>query len=418
MRRKKLVAAVISGMLVFSYTPGAFAKEVVSQTIKQTSYVKYVVEAGDSLWKLSQRYGVTVDSLRQLNGLNSDMLYVGQHLLIKQMQNTGEYFTHIIQSGDTPWLLSQRFDVSLDQLLAINGMNQYTVLYVGQSIKIPKLVGSKDAAGESGQYQDYIVKSGDTPWLLSQRFGIDLSEFLRINNLNEASILYIGQTLRIPFTNNVQPIEPIEPTEPTEQPQGTEPYITYITHTVQHNDSAWNLSVDYGIPMFELLKVNNISENDTLYDGQKLTIPVHHVPIQPTVDSKHGELLDWWTAAQYVWPTDTKATVIDFNTGKSWRVQRSYGAFHADVEPVTAQDAATMKSVWGGWSWVTRPVIVVVNGHRIAASASAMPHSIEKIGASNGVSGHFDIHFLNSRRHKDNQLSPEHQEAVHTAAGK
>ena len=408
MRRKKLVAAVISGMLVFSYTPGAFAKEAVSQTIKQTSYLKYVVEAGDSLWKLSQRYGVTVDSLRQLNGLNSDMLYVGQQLLIKPMQNTGEYFTHIIQSGDTPWLLSQRFNVSLDQLLAINGMDQYTVLYVGQSIKIPK------AAGESGQYQDYIVKSGDTPWLLSQRFGIVLSEFLRLNNLNEASILYIGQTLKIP-SNYVQPKEP---TEPSEQTQGTEPYITYITHTVQHNDSAWSLSVDYGIPMSELLKVNNLSERDTLYDGQKLTIPVHHVPVQPTVDSKHGELLDWWSAAQYVWPTDTKATVIDFNTGKSWRVQRSYGAFHADVEPVTAQDAATMKSVWGGWSWVTRPVIVVVNGHRIAASASAMPHSIEKIGSSNGVSGHFDIHFLNSHRHKDNQLSPEHQKSVHIAAGK
>jgi len=59
----------------------------------------------------------------------------------------------------------------------------------------------------------------------------------------------------------------------------------------------------------------------------------------------------------------------------------------------------------------------VVNGHRIAASASAMPHSIEKIGAENGFNGHSDIHFLNSRQHKDYNINENHQRAVKIAAG-
>jgi len=77
-----------------------------------------------------------------------------------------------------------------------------------------------------------------------------------------------------------------------------------------------------------------------------------------------------------------------------------------------------IKDIWGGsFSWSVRPVIVEVNGRRIAASMTSMPHSIEYI-ANNDFNGHFDIHFLGSLRHKDNLIDPDHQEAIKIAAGR
>jgi hypothetical protein len=77
-----------------------------------------------------------------------------------------------------------------------------------------------------------------------------------------------------------------------------------------------------------------------------------------------------------------------------------------------------MKSLWGNqWSWQIRPVIVLVDGRKLAASASAMPHGIQYI-ADNGFNGHFDVHFLNSTRHSDGLVNEEHQRAVKIAGGR
>ena len=45
-------------------------------------YIEYTVRVGDTLWELSRRYGTTVEAIRELNGLTSDMIYIGQTLLI------------------------------------------------------------------------------------------------------------------------------------------------------------------------------------------------------------------------------------------------------------------------------------------------------------------------------------------------
>ena len=71
--------------------------------------------------------------------------------------------------------------------------------------------------------------------------------------------------------------------------------------------------------------------------------------------------------------------VTDFKTGRSYNVVRSYGAFHADCEPLTSRDAQIMYEIWGNtWSWVPRASIVEYNGRKIAASVTNMPHDIEK----------------------------------------
>lgn len=394
--KKRVLGKVVTVALSvgLSLAPVGPAYGAVNQGVsQQENWATHVVQAGDSLWKIGQRYGLSVQQLKELNGLTSDILYVGQKLLVKQAQ-----VIHVVQNGDTPWLISRQYGVPLDDLLAANNLTQDSVLYVGQRLVIP-------TGGQASErdFMYYTVKEGDTPWLISRRYGVPLSELMALNNLDAGSYLYVGQVLKIPKAA---------------KEEATKPYVTYTIHTVQRGDTIWNLAIKYGLPAPELLEINGLTEKSTLYVGQKLTIPVHHIPVKSTPGPQYGELLDWWTEAQYVWTRGEIATVIDFYTGKKWLIRRSYGAFHADVEPLTKQDSAIMKEVFGGtWTWKVRPVIIEVDGRRIAASADAMPHDVQTI-YDNDFPGHSDIHFWNSTRHKDNKVDPEHQRAVHIAAGK
>lgn len=210
------------------------------------------------------------------------------------------------------------------------------------------------------------------------------------------------------------PPAPEPPPPPAPAPAG--PARTYTSHTVVRGDTFWNIAIQYGIPMPELLAANGMNERTPLNVGMTLKVPVWQIPVKETPGPEFGELLDWWTEAQYVWPIGRDARIIDFQTGRSFMARRTVGAFHADVEPLTAEDSRIMREIWGGFSWATRPVIVEVDGRRLAASANGMPHSIQTI-TNNNFNGHFCIHFQNSTRHKDNRQQADHQQNVRTAAG-
>jgi hypothetical protein len=150
------------------------------------------------------------------------------------------------------------------------------------------------------------------------------------------------------------------------------------------------------------------------------------------------EVLDWWKQAKNVFKIGTTAVVQDVRTGKTFKIERTMGSNHADCEAASKADADIIKSIWGGFSWDVRPVIVNVGGRRLAASMSSLPHAgVDSAPAfatvdnrsegygrgenldvikNNGMNGHFDVHFLNSTRHEDGQVDPRHQAAIKIAA--
>lgn len=152
------------------------------------------------------------------------------------------------------------------------------------------------------------------------------------------------------------------------------------------------------------------------------------------------ELLDWWKSAQYAFPIGSTATVKDVYTGRTFQIKRTMGANHADCEALTKADTEIIKSVWGGFTWTARPVHIIINGRVLAASMSSMPHAgVDSAPAfkvvdnrsvgygrgenldvikGNGMDGHFDIHFLNSTRHKDGKIDYKHQDAIRVAASR
>ncbi|MGS0763687.1 hypothetical protein [Syntrophomonas curvata] len=150
---------------------------------------------------------------------------------------------------------------------------------------------------------------------------------------------------------------------------------------------------------------------------QKHTLPeMETEPSLPQPKEFYGQFLAWEEARQH-FNKYSSATVIDLNTGLQFNVQRRGGSSHADVQPLTAEDTATMKAIYNGkWSWKRRAVILVLeNGMRIAGSMNGMPHGQGAI-AGNRFQGHFCIHFRDSKTHGSRQVDLAHQMMVWKAA--
>jgi len=123
----------------------------------------------------------------------------------------------------------------------------------------------------------------------------------------------------------------------------------------------------------------------------------------------YGEFLTW-DAVNKIFPKNASATVIDYDTGMQFQVQRRGGYNHADVQPLTANDTAIMKSIYEGkWAWQRKAVILQLkNGQRIAASMNGMPHGQGAI-TENDFDGHFCIHFKDCKTHGSKKVDLAHQ---------
>ncbi len=95
----------------------------------------YTVKSGDTLWLLANRFGTTVDDIKRLNGLRSDNLQIGQVLQIPTQQSS-PYFDYTVKSGDTLWLLANRFGTTVDDIRRLNGLTSDN-LQIGQVLRIP-----------------------------------------------------------------------------------------------------------------------------------------------------------------------------------------------------------------------------------------------------------------------------------------
>lgn len=139
--------------------------------------------------------------------------------------------------------------------------------------------------------------------------------------------------------------------------------------------------------------------------------------VQPKNTSQaYGEFVPWEEANRLL-PKYGKCTIIDFETGQQFRVQRRAGSSHADVQPLTANDTAVLKSIYGQWSWNRRAALVKLdNGRILAASMNGMPHGAGAIKGNN-FSGHFCLHFRDSRTHASGSQDLAHQVMIWKAAG-
>lgn len=153
----------------------------------------HTVRRGDTLYKISQQYGVTVSSIRSANGLSSDDIYPGQTLTIRTTDGSSTSGSYTVRSGDTLYLIAQRHGVSVAQLKSANGLAGDTI-HVGQKLTIPNGV---KATPPSGQSSSYTVRRGDSLYRIAEAHGVTVASLRQANGLTTDTI-FVGEVLSIP----------------------------------------------------------------------------------------------------------------------------------------------------------------------------------------------------------------------------
>lgn len=150
----------------------------------------YYVQPGDSLYKIAARYGTSVEALQKNNGLKSTVLYPGQALNVTSGSSSGAGWVYTVKSGDTLYLIAQRYGTSIDSLKRANNLSS-DYLWVGQRLTI---TGGPTAKSSSSSYH---VQSGDSLYLIAKKYGVTVDALKKANGLS-SSYLWVGQVLMIP----------------------------------------------------------------------------------------------------------------------------------------------------------------------------------------------------------------------------
>lgn len=140
----------------------------------------YIVKKGDTLYGISKKFNISINRLKELNNLKTNLLAIGQNLLVVDNVNPEEY---IVEKGDNLYKIAKLYGITTEDLMKYNNLDT-ALLQVGEKLKIPK----------ESMYKVYEVKKGDNLYKIANMFGTTIEELMNKNNLI-SDILQIGQKL-------------------------------------------------------------------------------------------------------------------------------------------------------------------------------------------------------------------------------
>ena len=155
-----------------------------NEDIKESNI--YTVKKGDSLWLIANKYGTTVDKLKNANDLKSNTLSIGQTLIIPEKKESTSKISYVVKKGDSLWLIANKYDTTVEKIKSTNNLKSNT-LSIGQVLVIPS----------SSEFITYTVKKGDSLWLIANKYNTTVDNIKKLNNLSSNN-LQINQKLILP----------------------------------------------------------------------------------------------------------------------------------------------------------------------------------------------------------------------------
>ncbi len=167
-------------------------------------YVNYTVKKGDNLYSIATEYGVSVETIKQINNLTNNLLSIGQVLKIPTKNIEIGYKEYEVKAGDSLYSIAQKFNTTVNDIVKENNL-QTTILSVGQILKIPTSKTEtlpdtiKECFGEGymePKYETYTVKRGDNLYDIARKYNTTVIHLMDLNNLTSTN-LQIGQVLKV-----------------------------------------------------------------------------------------------------------------------------------------------------------------------------------------------------------------------------
>ena len=152
----------------------------------------YVVGSGDTLSGISQRFDISVSQLKRINGLDSDRIYVGQQLRLRETDMT----SHIVERGDALWEIARTYGMKVRELREVNRLSSDRI-YPGQVLKVIAPSGETPSAEPAKpRLTTYLVEQGDNLIEIARLHQMSLLELRKLNSLS-GSLIHPGQQLKV-----------------------------------------------------------------------------------------------------------------------------------------------------------------------------------------------------------------------------
>lgn len=259
---------------------------------------QYTVKSGDTLYSIAENYGVTADTVRQLNYLQGDSIQANQVLRIPLLEGfteegrptpTPEPLFHVVTAGETLYGIAVQYGVEPTSIIAANNISDQSSIFVGQSLRIPGYSASPSAGAvqlqptqqtiivdpsnstgspavttsgtpvpSQGARVVHVVQPGEQLYAIAIEYGVSADDIAAANNIQNYELLRVGQQLFIPGVV-------LDPGVVTTGGQRT--------HVVGAGESLLQIAVDYNVSAESIAAANNIANYDIIYPGQTLIIP-------------------------------------------------------------------------------------------------------------------------------------------------
>ena len=136
----------------------------------------YTVKKGDTLWAIAGKTGITVNDLKTINNLKTNTLQIGQILKLNNSNSVENISTdelrYSVKKGDSLWLIANKYNTTVDKIKSANNLSS-NLLQIGQILIIPS----------SANYITYTVKKGDSLWLIAKKYNTTVDKIKNLNNL-------------------------------------------------------------------------------------------------------------------------------------------------------------------------------------------------------------------------------------------
>ena len=227
----------------------------------------YVVKKGDTLYGISNQYGVSVTELANLNNVTAETLQIGQTLIIpsKSGINPDNMFLYTVKKGDSLYSIAMKYDIDVNSIKNLNYLTSDSI-YVGQVIRIPEIY-TKPEDMYVPQFVNYTVKKGDSLYSIASSYGTTIDSIMRDNGLTSSKIS-IGQNIKI---RTVSKSDEVLECFGEEYNNSSNPSLDE-TYIVKKGDSLYSIAKKYNVSVSDILKKNLLSSN-LLSIGQEIKIP-------------------------------------------------------------------------------------------------------------------------------------------------
>ena len=226
----------------------------------------YTVKSGDTLYGISNQFGVSVSDLMRNNNIsNASTLRVGQVLTIPESTGTNPNttFLYTVKKGDSLYGIARMYNTTVSELGKLNNLTSNN-LSIGQTLKIQEMYTKEDII--LTEYINYTVKKGDNLYSIAKTYGVTPDLIMKDNSLSSTN-LSVGQILRIRTLKDTGVVEECfgeDFTIPTSQ--------NYINYTVKKGDSLYKIANNNNTSVSIIQSLNNLTNNN-LSIGQVLKIP-------------------------------------------------------------------------------------------------------------------------------------------------